>query len=97
MEQSSHPFLFWDFKGYGGQTAVRMGDWKGIRRNQIKDPDSPIELYDLRKDIGENTNVASEFPEIAEKIKKLMLRERTIPSVEMFRFGTYADTGPSPK
>ncbi|MHC4633189.1 MAG: arylsulfatase [Planctomycetota bacterium] len=51
--QKKHDYLFWDFAGYGGQSAVRMGKWKGIKQNLRKNPDAPLELYDLEKDISE--------------------------------------------
>ena len=34
--------------GYGGQQAVRMGRWKGIRLNCYKDPDGPTKLTTSR-------------------------------------------------
>ena len=89
--QKKHEYLFWDFHGYGGQLAVRMGRWKGVKRNLIRNPDAPLELYDLQTDIGEKHNVAKEHPEIAAKIEKIMVSARTKPPARRFRFGRYAD------
>jgi arylsulfatase A len=89
--QKSHDYLFWDFTGYGGQLAVRMGKWKGIKRNVQKNPDAPPELYDLESDISEKNNVAEKYPDIAAKIERIMLEGRTRPAIERFRFGRYAD------
>jgi spore germination protein GerM len=50
-----------------------MGDWKAIR-HKLK---GPIELYNLSTDRAEKTNVASEHPDIVEKITKLMASEHT--------------------
>ena len=88
-EQQQHEYLFWDFAGYGGQLAVRMDDWKGVRRNLKENPDAPFELYDLKNDIGESNNVAAKYPEVAAKIKKIMVNGRTEPETEGFRFGDY--------
>ncbi|MBT5716325.1 MAG: N-acetylgalactosamine-6-sulfatase, partial [Opitutae bacterium] len=55
-----------------GKQAVRMGKWKGIRLNVRKDPDSPIELYDLSKDTGEENNIASRHPQIVKKVESAM-------------------------
>ena len=60
--QQQHEFLYWEFGGYGGQQAVRMGDWKGVRQNMLRrnNPDPlKIELYNLRDDIGESRDVAA--------------------------------------
>lgn len=86
-EQAEHEFLYWEFPAYGGQQVVRMGDWKGVRRNMLKD-DNPdplkIELYNLAEDVGETTDVAAEHPEVVERIREIMKREHT-PS-ELFPF-----------
>ena len=90
-EQKAHPYLFWDFAGYGGQIAVRMGRWKGIKRNLRKKAAGPLELYNLEEDISETDSVADEYPDIVATIEDIMLRERTTPETEEFRFGTYRD------
>jgi arylsulfatase A len=87
--QEEHEYLFWDFAGYGGQLAVRMGPWKGVKRDLRKDPDAPLELYDLGRDIAESENVAARHPDIAARIEGLMLEAREVPEVERFRFGRY--------
>ena len=90
-QQKKHGFLFWDFAGYGGQIAVRMGKWKGIRRNLHKNPQASLELYNMEDDLREKNNVVKIHPEIAEKIKSIMMRERTRPEIVKFRFGQYQD------
>ncbi|HYF01222.1 MAG TPA: arylsulfatase [Planctomycetota bacterium] len=77
-----HDFLYWEFPGYGGWQAVRMGDWKGVRRDILqkgnRDP-LRIELYDLAKDPGETTDVAAANPDVVRKIAEIMKREH-VPS-----------------
>jgi arylsulfatase A-like enzyme len=89
--QKKPEYLFWDFKGYGGQLAVRMGKWKGIKQNVSKKPDAPMELYDLKADIGEANNIAAKYPDVAKKIERIMLEARTRPEIEKFQFGRYPD------
>jgi arylsulfatase len=51
--------------------------YKGVEKGQNGHPGpyesgkTGIELYDLEKDIGENNNVASDFPEIVQRLKAL--------------------------
>ncbi len=76
-KQKQHPFLYWEFHEDGGRQAVRMGKWKGVRLNVMKDPGSPVELYDLSADPGETKNVAAENPAIVQNIQKIMQTEHT--------------------
>ena len=61
-----------------------MGKWKGVRQNVRKDPNSPIELYDLSKDIGEENNIASTHPQIVKKIKSAMKESHVESSIFPF-------------
>lgn len=70
--QRTHRYLYWEFHEQGKKQAVRMGHWKGVRLNVAKDPDGPIELYDLRADPGETADVAGEHPETVARIASLM-------------------------
>jgi arylsulfatase len=33
-QKKTHEFLYWEFPAYGGQQAIRMGKWKGLRENK---------------------------------------------------------------
>jgi hypothetical protein len=46
-----------------------MGKWKGVRTGTRRNPDAPLQLFDLDRDLGETRNVASDNPEM---VKKLM-------------------------
>jgi arylsulfatase A len=87
--QKKHEYIFWDFAGYGGQLAIRMGPWKGVKRDLQKNPDAPLELYNLENDLSERDDVAGRYPDIAAKIENIMLRAREKPSVDEFQFGRY--------
>ncbi|WP_257666181.1 arylsulfatase [Parapedobacter tibetensis] len=70
--QQQHAYLYWEFHEGGGRQAVRMGNWKGVRLQVKKNPDAPIELYDLATDTAEQHNVADEHPDIVKQIAELM-------------------------
>jgi len=68
-----HAALFWRF---GAQMAVRLGDWKlvkgpgagaGVEEN-ARVTLAGAELYNLKDDIGESTNLATKHPE---KVREL--------------------------
>ena len=67
-----HKYLYWEFHENNGRQAVRFGKWKGVRLNVSKDPDPPVELYDLEKDPAEKHNIAAEHAIIVRQIKQYM-------------------------
>ncbi|MEN6309195.1 MAG: arylsulfatase [Anaerohalosphaeraceae bacterium] len=72
-DQKQHEYLYWEFHEQGGKQAIRMGQWKAVRLNVMKNPDAAIELYDLSSDIGEQKNVAADHPDITTKMKAICL------------------------
>jgi len=65
--------LFWHYPHYGNQggrpgSAVRLGDWKLIEFFE----DHSLELYDLRNDLGEQHDLASERPEKVRELAALL-------------------------
>jgi len=71
--QQSHEFLYWEHHAGGFSQAVRMGDWKGIRFGL----NGPLELYSLREDVGEKTDVAAAHPDTVKKIEDYLTTART--------------------
>jgi len=82
-EQAKHDFLYWEFPSYNGQQAVRMGNWKGIRKD-IFDSNLKLELYDLSTDPSESNDVSIDNPEIVAQIEAIMKREHTPAEIERF-------------
>ena len=83
QKQEARPFLYREFPGYGGQQSVRMGDWKALRQNlkpapaAKKAPDLAIQLFNLRDDPAETTNVAAKHPDIVNKLADVMRSQHT--------------------
>ncbi|WP_245986171.1 arylsulfatase [Marinoscillum furvescens] len=87
--QPKHEYLYWEFHEKGGRQAIRKGKWKAVRYNVFEDRESTPELYDLSEDIGEEYNVADEYPEVAAQLAELMKQSRTESQVFNFKNKTY--------
>jgi arylsulfatase A len=85
LKQKKHDFLYWEFHEHGGKQAVRKGKWKAIRLEVRKNPEGPLELYNLKTDPQEKDNIASEYPDIVARMEKIMKKART--NSEVFLFG----------
>ena len=82
----------------GGRTALRKGDWAFIppysgaavntQVNIELGNDESYQLYDLKNDLGQQTNVAAENPEKLQELKSVYERIRgndnaTVPELEL--------------
>ncbi len=71
-QQRKHEFLYWEFHEGGSIQAVRTGRWKAVRPFG-----KPLELYDLKTDIGETRNIADSHPDVVAQIEKYVTTART--------------------
>jgi arylsulfatase A len=74
--QPRHPFLYWEFAGYGGQQAVQQGPWKAVRQ-KMQQGNKTTELYNLENDPNEEKNVAAENPQVVADLEAIMAKEHT--------------------
>lgn len=69
LPQTDERMLYWEFPGK--QRAARKGDWKAVT---IK-AGQPLELYNIREDMTESHNLASEHPDILKALEEEMNRQ----------------------
>jgi arylsulfatase A-like enzyme len=88
--QEEHAFLYWEFPASGGQQAVRMGKWKGIRKNIFRDS-LQVQLYNLEVDIRELHDVSARYPEMTRKMEDIFRQEHIPSTNDRFRFPQLGD------
>ena len=89
-EQKAHSHLYWEFPSYKGQQAVRMGKWKGVRKN-IFEGNMDIELYNLEDDVKEENDLSKQFPKIVNKMEEIMKEEHVPSENDRFKFKELGD------
>lgn len=72
-QTNRHEYLYWEFHERGFKQAIRKGDWKAIREKA----GGPLELYDLKTDLGEKNDVAKQHPDVVAEMEKLFKQART--------------------
>ncbi len=69
--QQYHPYLYWQFEENSPRKrALRDGDWKFICFD--KGSDRTVELYNLKDDVGEESNLAKVHPEKVRQYLELL-------------------------
>lgn len=63
--------LYWEFHEGGFAQAVRLDNWKAVRKGL----DGAVELYDLQADPGEQRDVAARYPALVRRAEEIMRRE----------------------
>jgi arylsulfatase A len=85
-KQKKHDYLYFEFPEKGGQVAVRIGDWKGVKSNMKKNKNAPWEIYNLKMDEKETTNVASQYPELVKKFEEILKKEHQLSHLRDWEF-----------
>ncbi|MBC7928890.1 MAG: arylsulfatase [Bryobacteraceae bacterium] len=75
--------LYWEQHRYnrkaqrleGLMQAARLGDWKGVRQA----PGAPLEIYNLKTDAGEATDLSGKRPDLREKFEAFLMAEHSEP------------------
>jgi arylsulfatase A len=67
--------MVWAFAEYGGQVAVRIGDYKVLRRGLLTKKSGDWEVYNIPLDRSETKNLAADKPELIAKAVQVLKRE----------------------
>jgi len=70
--------MVWTGGAYEGQVAVRLGDWKVVRRNLFKNKKGGAldwEVYHLAEDIGETKDLSATRRDLIEKAMEVLRKE----------------------
>lgn len=81
-----HSFLYFEYPEKGGQIAVRLGKWKGIKNGLIKNPKAAWELYNLDVDPNEKNNIAKDQPAILLQMDGIVKTQHTHSSIAEWDF-----------
>ena len=75
--QQNHDYLYWEFHERSGARAARFKNWKAVQKNLKKNPNPPIEIYNLLQDPGELKDLSMEREDLIEKAKQIFIKAHT--------------------
>jgi arylsulfatase A-like enzyme len=84
--QKKHEYLYWEYAEKGGQLAIRLGQWKGVKVEMKKNKNAKWELYDLQKDESETTDLATRHPELIAQFDRIVKKEHQPSHVAVWEF-----------
>ncbi|MGL4630364.1 MAG: arylsulfatase [Leadbetterella sp.] len=78
--------FYWEFAGYGGQKAIRMGKWKGVFTDLVKNANPKMQLYNIDIDGSEQLDVSISHQKIVKKLTKKMAESHQNSPVHEWNF-----------
>lgn len=84
--QQKREYIYFEFPEKGGQVAIRMGNWKGVRSNVRQNAKAPWQLYNLSSDIAEKTDVAGQHPAIIKQFAAIAKSEHRCAHIKEWEF-----------
>ena len=85
-KQQQHPYLYFEYPEKGGQLAIRKADWKGVKVDLRKNPGNPWQLFNLKTDPNETTDVAAQHPDILKAFDEIAKKEHEESPVTAWQF-----------
>lgn len=85
-EQQAREFMYFEYPEKGGQIAIRVQDWKGVKIGVKQNKEVPWQLFDLKNDPKESRDVAKQHPEIIQKLDAILAREHQNAHIKEWEF-----------
>ncbi|WP_337044348.1 arylsulfatase [Emticicia sp. 17c] len=84
--QKKHSYLYFEFPEKGGQVAIIMGDFKGIKSDMKKNRQAKWEIYNLKTDEKETTDISAQYPELIRQFDEIVTKEHQPAHIREWEF-----------
>ena len=84
--QTKRSYIYFEYPEKGGQVAIRMGNWKGVRTNVKKNRNAPWQVFNLKTDSAETTDVANDHPELVKAFDGIQKKEHQHAHIREWEF-----------
>ncbi len=84
--QIPRPYTYFEYPENGGQLAIHLGEWKGVKMNMKTNKNAQWQLYHLSTDSKESNDQSSKHPEIIKKLDEIVNKEHRNSHVREWEF-----------
>lgn len=84
--QQPRKYIYFEYPEKGGQLAIRMGKWKGVKTGVKADLKKGWELYDLSADPKEENNIAAQHPALLKDFDAIVKKEHRPAHIKEWEF-----------
>ncbi len=85
-EQQKHPYIYFEYPENGGQLAIRMGNWKGVKLDVKKHPEKKWQLFNLQTDRNETTDISEKYPDLIKQFELIVKKEHQQAHIQEWEF-----------
>lgn len=87
-KQKVHNYLYWEYPENGGQIAIRMGKWKGVKTAVRKKgySHSSWMVFDLESDVSEKIDIANQHPDLVSRFDEIVQKEHQPSHIKEWEF-----------
>ena len=78
--------MYFEYPEKTGQVAVMVGDWKGVKSDLKKNKQALWEIYNVKSDPGETTNVAATHPDLVRQMESILKASHRHPHISDWEF-----------
>ena len=86
QSQQKHEYLYFEYPEKGGQLAIRMGNWKGVKLDVRHHKEKKWMLFDLKQDEYETNDIAAKHPEIIRQFEAIVKKEHQDAHIKEWEF-----------
>ena len=84
--QKKHDYLYFEYPEKGGQLAIRMGEWKGVKTEVRLHPENKWQLFNIKNDRSESSDISVEHTELIKKFESIVQKEHQQAHIQEWEF-----------
>ena len=85
-QQAKREYIYWEYPENGGQLAIRMGHWKGVKLNQRKSLKNNWMIFNLKEDRNETADLVAQHPELVKRFDEIVKKEHQVSHLVEWEF-----------